>query len=50
MGFSGPNPITYIEIKAWKELTETHIETHISSRDIETIKRVDTVYMGTVNG
>ena len=46
MGFSGPNPITYIEIKAWKELTETHI----SSRDIETIKRVDTVYMGTVNG
>ena len=46
MGFSGPNPITYIEIKAWKELTETPI----SSRDIETIKRVDTVYMGTVNG
>jgi hypothetical protein len=46
MGFSGPNPITYIEIKAWKELTETHI----SSRDIETIKGVDAVYMGTVNG
>ena len=46
MGFSGPNPITYIEIKAWKELTDTPI----SSRDIETIKRVDVVYMGTVNG
>ena len=46
MGFSGPNPITYIEIKAWKELTETHI----FSRDIETIKRVDTVYMGVANG
>ena len=46
MGFSGPNPITYIEIKAWKELTETPI----SSRDIEAIKRVDTVYMGVANG
>lgn len=46
MGFSGPNPITYSEIKAWKELTETPI----SPRGIETIKRVDTVYMGIANG
>ena len=45
-GFSGPNPITYEQIKAWKELTETPI----SSREVEVIKRLDAVYMGTVNG
>jgi hypothetical protein len=46
MGFSGPNPITYNEIKAWKELTDTSV----SSRDIEAIKLVDVVYMGITNG
>jgi hypothetical protein len=46
MGFSGPNPITYNEIKAWKELTDTPV----SSRDIEAIKLVDVVYMGITNG
>ena len=45
-GFSGPNPITYEQIKAWKELTETPI----SPWEVTVIKRVDTVYMGTVNG
>jgi hypothetical protein len=45
-GFSGPNPITYEQIKAWKELTETPVE----PREIEAIKRVDTVYMRVVNG
>ena len=45
-GFSGPNPITYEQIKAWKELTETPI----SSWEIKAIKSVDTVYMGIVNG
>ncbi len=45
-GFSGPSPITYEQIKAWKELTETPI----SSREVEVIKRLDAVYMGTVNG
>jgi hypothetical protein len=45
-GFSGPNPITYNEIKAWKELTETPI----SSREVEAIKSVDVVYMGITNG
>jgi hypothetical protein len=45
-GFSGPNPITYEQIKAWKELTETPI----SPWEVTAIKRVDTVYMGTVNG
>ncbi len=46
MGFSGPNPISYNEIKAWKELTDTPI----SSRDIEVIKLVDVVYMRIANG
>ena len=45
-GFSGPNPITYEEIKAWKELTETPI----APWEIEAIKSLDTVYMGIANG
>tara|TARA_R110001599_G_scaffold348271_1_gene575386 strand:+ start:294 stop:626 length:333 start_codon:yes stop_codon:yes gene_type:complete len=44
-GFSGPNPISYEQIKAWKELTETPI----SSWEVEAIKRVDAVYMGIAN-
>lgn len=45
-GFSGPNPITYEQIKAWKELTETPI----APREVEAIKRLDAVYMGVANG
>ena len=45
-GFSGPNPITYEQIKAWKELTETPI----SPWEVVAIKRVDTVYIGIANG
>ncbi len=45
-GFSGPNPITYEQIKAWKELTETPVE----PREVEAIKSVDTVYMRVANG
>jgi hypothetical protein len=45
MGFSGPNPISYQEIKTWKELTDTPL----SSWEIEAIKRVDVVFMGTMN-
>jgi hypothetical protein len=45
-GFSGPNPITYEQIKAWKELTETTI----FPWEVTAIKRVDTVYMGIANG
>ena len=36
-GFSGPAPITFEQIKAWKDLTETSIEPW----EIEAIKRVD---------
>jgi len=45
-GFSGPNPITFEQIKAWKELTETPID----AWEIEAIIRLDEVYMGVANG
>jgi len=40
-GFSGPNPITYSEILAWKTLTESPLKPW----EIEVIKQVDKVYM-----
>jgi hypothetical protein len=46
MGFSGPNPVTFEQIKAWKELTETPIDTW----EIQAIIRLDQVYMGVYNG
>jgi len=45
-GFSGPNPLTYTEMKAWQELTRTPLQ----ARDFETIKRLDGVYMRVANG
>lgn len=45
-GFSGPNPITYEQIKAWKELTENPIR----PREVEVLKRVDSVWMKVMNG
>lgn len=45
MGFSGPNPIGYEQIKAWKELTETPL----AAWEIEAIKRLDVVYLGVAN-
>lgn len=44
--YAGPNPITYDQIKAWKELTETPL----LPWEVEAIKRLDTVYMGVANG
>ena len=44
--FSGPNPISYAEIKTWKELTETPLD----AREVEAIKRLDAVYMRVMNG
>ncbi len=44
-GFSGPNPITYSELNAWKELTETPLK----AWDIQAIKRLDQVYLRAVN-
>ncbi len=45
-GFSGPNPITYTELKAWKELTETPLEPW----EIEALKKLDQVYLRVANG
>ncbi len=45
-GMSGPNPITYTEIKSWLELTDNTL----SSRDIEAIKLLDSTYLRTQHG
>ena len=45
-GYSGPNPITYEQIKAWKELTDTPLD----ARDVEAVVRVDAVYIRVANG
>jgi hypothetical protein len=42
---SGPNPITYEQIKAWKELTETPL----AAWEVQAIKRLDVVYLGVIN-
>ena len=44
-GYSGPNPITYEQIKAWKELTGTPLD----ARDVEAVVRIDAVYMRVAN-
>ena len=44
-GYKGPLPITYQEIKAWKELTN-HI---LSPWEVEVIKRLDQIYVKVVN-
>lgn len=43
---NGPLPITYSEIKAWKELTNDPI----NSRDIVTLKKLDRIYLEEANG
>jgi hypothetical protein len=45
-GFSGPNPITYEQILAWKQITEQPL----ASWEAEAIKRLDKVYMGVYDG
>lgn len=45
-GFNGPNPITYEQIKAWKDVTESPV----SPRDVETIRRLDNIFMKVYNG
>jgi len=44
-GFSGPNPISYSEIKAWVDLTDQDL----SAKDVEVIKMLDGVYMKVAN-
>jgi|TARA_R110000803_G_scaffold168137_2_gene231320 hypothetical protein len=43
---SGPNALTYSDIKAWKDLTNTPV----SAREVEVIKRLDVAYLGVANG
>jgi hypothetical protein len=45
-GFSGPNPINYEQIKAFKELTDTPLD----AWEIQAIMRLDRAYMGVANG
>ena len=45
-GFNGPNPITYEQIKAWKEITGTVV----SARDVDAIMRFVRVFMRVTNG
>lgn len=46
MGFSGPNPISYSDIKDFMELTDTPL----SGWEVDTIMKLDRVYMGVANG
>ncbi len=46
VGFSGPNPIGYEQIKAWKELTGTPLD----AREVEAVMSLDTIYMRVTNG
>lgn len=45
-GMNGPEPITYTQIKHWKELTGSPA----TSRDIEAIRLLDRIYMRVYNG
>lgn len=40
-GFSGPNPISYNEILAWKVLTQSPLQ----SWEIDVVKKLDQTYM-----
>lgn len=45
-GFSGPNPISYSDIKDYIELTESPL----SPREVKLIRDLDGVYMRTAHG
>jgi len=40
-GFNGPSPISYLEIKAWMEVTENTLKPW----EVEALKRLDAAYM-----
>jgi hypothetical protein len=46
IGFSGPQPLTFSEIKAWQETTNNYL----NGWEVETIKRLDLIYMRAING
>lgn len=45
-GFSGPLPISYTEIAAWQQLTESQL----SAWEVGVIKKLDSIYVRVVNG
>lgn len=46
MGFSGPNPVTYEQIVAWKKLTSTPLD----AREVEAVMSLDEIYMRVIHG
>jgi hypothetical protein len=44
-GFNGPNPITYTELLAWKEVTQNPL----APWEVEAVKRIDNIYMRVMN-
>lgn len=44
-GFNGPDPITFEQIKAWQEVTQTKV----NPRDIDTILKLDRIFMKVYN-
>jgi hypothetical protein len=45
-GFSGPNPISYEQIKAWKELTANDLEPW----EVDVVMKLDGIYLGVAHG
>jgi len=46
VGFSGPNPLSYQEIKCWMDITATPLKPW----EVETVKSLDNIYMKVTNG
>ena len=44
-GYSGPMPISFSEISAWKELTGNQLSTW----EVEAIKKIDSLYVRIIN-
>jgi hypothetical protein len=45
-GFSGPLPISYTEMKAWMELTQTYLQPF----EVDAVKKLDSTYLRIANG
>jgi hypothetical protein len=45
-GQDRPLPITYLEMKAWSDLTNNHL----GPREVEAIKQIDSAYLRIANG
>ena len=45
-GFNGPLPLSYTEIAYWQQLTGSQL----SIWEVGVIKKLDSIYMGVING